>query len=155
MYNICKSLKQLHIMRKGSLPSTAFIILESNQDQWELLRRGLINEVTCSGVIERGEENKARVKLHITSVLAPGEYKTNPRSSAEHFGHVSEGVSRASVWFMKQYSSKVWFLMGHLKSTPNIPIVILYYEMFDLAVYALKKEADDLSSFLPEGIHLS
>ncbi len=42
----------------GKIPTTKRIDLASNTEQWTLIENGLINELPCSGLIQRTKDSK-------------------------------------------------------------------------------------------------
>lgn len=61
---------------KGQIPETEKIILESGEDQWRLLVKGLINTLKTTALVTLEKELKqVRLNLVITDIFPPEFFK--------------------------------------------------------------------------------
>ncbi len=56
---------------KGKLPVSQMLKMESNEAQWWVLVRGLIDEFKTTAIIEKEPNVKVRVKLIINKIIPP------------------------------------------------------------------------------------
>jgi hypothetical protein len=139
---------------KGKLPNTMRIKLASNTGQWRLIEKRLINELSCSGTIKRNEESTVKVQLVLTKVVSPKNHSW--KSSVEISGtknlEMKNGLERIKEFFDHLCNQNIWILTGYIDGSNKLPIVILYYELFDTSVYNIKYREESFTDFLPEGV---
>jgi hypothetical protein len=139
---------------KGKLPSTQLIQLDGNADQWRLLSNSLVKELSVTGLIELPTKTKARVTISIKKVWSPEDVKRSCIVKTEtDFGvNETEGLRRVTEFFSNFADNSAWIMMGTLDGENKIPIIIVYYEVFNIAIYAIKFENEDIRKFFPGGI---
>jgi hypothetical protein len=62
-------------MKKGQIPNTQKLKLESEKAQWLMLNRGLINHLDCTAIVHRLGQTKVRIKLRLIRILKPEDYQ--------------------------------------------------------------------------------
>lgn len=133
---------------KGQLPITGLLKLESNKDQWNLLKKGLIRELNTTALIERENLASVRIKLVITSIISPNESKKSCSCSVvTNLGdEISMGMTRTVKFFSDYIAKSEWVFFGYISGDTNLPIIILYYESINIFIYSqkLKTEENDL-----------
>jgi hypothetical protein len=141
-------------MAKGKLPITKRIKLASNVEQWILIENELIKELPCSAMIDRGEDSTVKIQLMITAVKSPKKHGWN--SSVEIGGtknlKMKNGLERIQEFFTDLLHQDIWILTGYIDGSNRVPILILYYEIFETSVYTIKFEKESYADFLPDGV---
>lgn len=98
----------------GKIATTKRIDLASNTEQWTLIENKLINELPCSGFIQRTEDLKVKIQLVITSVVSPknhrwqGEVQIKGASSRE----MKNGLERIKGFFDDLCNQNIWIFLG-------------------------------------------
>jgi hypothetical protein len=144
-------------MNKIKLPISEKIILESNPDQWRLLFRKLITKFDFYGIIEINDGRKVKISIVLQEVLPPeystSETKCNTRTNMGH--DISTGISRITEFLNDYLAKDCWLLSGYIDGEHRIPIVIMYYEKLDLAIYSQKLTTEDVSKFMPAHFNIN
>lgn len=139
---------------KGKFPVTKIIKLTSNTDQWELVEKRLINELPCSGLVERSEDSTVKIQVVITDVASPkrNRWQGNTKVSGAKSQELNHGIERIKNFFDDLYNQNIWILAGYIDGDNKTPILILYYEIFEISVYTIKFKEESYADFLPEGV---
>jgi hypothetical protein len=136
---------------KGKLPVTGFIELESNEAQWLMLTKGLINDLRITALIEKEPNIKVRVKIVITRILSPDlVFRSSSCTARTNMGvEISKGISRSWEYFANYISKNSWLLMGYIDSEEKVPILITHYKLSNenMSVYTQKIKSD--GNFFP------
>lgn len=135
----------------AKLPVSQIIQLQSGEEQWSLLIRGLINDFKCTGLIERENQLRAKVNLVIQKVISPDMLKSkNACTTKTNMGEdVGKGTSRITEFFHDHLDKDRWMLFGYIDGQNQIPILIIYYKSINLAIYTQKLISEELEGFLP------
>lgn len=143
-------------MKKGNIPLSEKIVLESNSDQWILLKKGLVSKVESSGIIQVSKEKKIRINLTIVKIIIPGEVieEVDCLVEAKFLNSDSvKGLIEVTKFLFDFLSKSCWTFFGYINNGDNnIPIIIRYYESFDFAVYAIKTKEQKIENFFPAGV---
>lgn len=137
---------------KGKLPVTQLMILESDESQWRMLIKGLINSLKTTAVIEiEKESKKVRINLVITNILPPENLRGINRCSTEtNLGEeVTTGLSRSKEFLGDYLDKTAWLFIGYIDGENEIPILITYYQSIQLTVYTQKLKEENNGSFFP------
>lgn len=136
------------------IPPTSVLVLESNEDQWRLLVKGIINELKTSALIElaSNQSKTVRIKLSIEHIVPPNcirsEFKTVCRSNGGQ--KINNGLARITEHLHKIIDDGSWLFVGKILSKKiDVPIVILYYPSINLFLYSQKLSNENLEFFLP------
>ena len=136
---------------KGKLPVTGDILLETNESQWNLVYRGIIDELPLTGVIEIETDRRVRIKIIITEVYPPeciqtifqgGTYTTNLKEA-------SVSLSRIGTHVYNFLESKKWILIGEIQGENTVPIVLVHYSLIEKTFYSQKTKDECVENFLP------
>ncbi len=136
---------------KGQLPPTGKMILESEESQWRMLVRGLINELITSAIIERPGETKVRIRLIITEIMAPENKleKTRCVTLSNLQQEMANGLSRISEYVVNLTESNKWIFIGRIEGEEKKPIIIAYYPVLQMTVYSQKLAGESVNNFSP------
>lgn len=139
-------------MNTIKLPVTGFITLESDEDQWNLLKNGLVNQLKCTAIV-KVENRKVRIKLTIISLIGPGQSRFNGHVGFK--GNLGEQVSMAteniSNFLFDNLLNNQWTFFGFIEGQTRIPIMISYYQLIKMAVYTQKTKDQTVENFFPRG----
>lgn len=139
---------------KGKLPPSELIVLESEESQWRILTNGLINEFKTTALIEKEPKVKVRVQLVITKIIPPEGLRGESvcrTTAANQLKKLTVGISRASEFLMNYLDKRVWMFVGYIDGENKIPVLIMYYQVINLAVYTQKLAQDTHEEFFPSG----
>lgn len=144
------------MQQKGKIPVSELIVLESNSDQWSILRNGLVNEIKFSGIVEMNEQKKIRLNLLIVKVLHSDDTIGKNTCAVEtNFldRDATLGLIRLREFFLDYLDNACWTFFGYITGDDsNVPIIIRYYEKINLAIYAIKTKDQKVENFFPAGI---
>jgi hypothetical protein len=142
-------------MNKIKLPISKEIFLESNSDQWRLFFRKLINNLYFFGIISIDDSRKVRISISIERVLPPelSRSETKCKTETDMGQDVSIGISRITEFLNDHLAKDCWLLFGHIQGENKIPILIMYYESINLAIYTQKLTTETLTNFVPKNIN--
>ncbi len=139
---------------KGKIPPTEIIILESSKDQWNLFAKGLIKSLTSDAIIQRSETSTVKIKIDFTFVSPPNTVHSSTQTnliSSTFSKNEAEGLRRAKEFFENFIDKKTWIIGGLISGENKTPIIIMYYENINIAVYAIKLTHEEISAFFPPG----
>ena len=136
---------------KGQIPVTEKLILESDESQWRLLTRGIINELRTSALIERSPENRVRIQLIIETILPPEQntYTHSCMVQSSKGPNICNGLARTNEFFDSMLSKKMWIFAGYIDGEQKTPIVITHYELFNVSIYTQKLVSESIEAFQP------
>ena len=142
------------MQNKGKLPVTGFITLESNEDNWRLLVKKLINELKTTAVLEREPGKKVRISLVIDFILPPDKMRTRSQctSTTDLGKEISVGLSRTKEFFNDHINSKTWLFKGYIDGENHIPIFIVYYEIINTMIYTQKLATENDDHFFSKAM---
>jgi len=138
-------------MGRGKLPETEKLILESEESQWRMLTRGLINELRTTALIERNPEQTVRVHLVIESIIPPEHNRETNRCNVESNMEkkISSGLARTKEFTNDWLSKTMWMFIGYIDGEEKTPILITYYEVIKTYFYTQKLEGESQNTFSP------
>jgi len=136
---------------KGKIPATGLITLESDEAQWLMLAKGLINELKITALVEREPGMTVRIKIILKRVFSPDMTTRYHSCSAQsNLGSdVSRGFSRSWEFFFNYLEKNCWLLMGYIDSEEKVPVLINYYKSVNMAIYTQKLTTDNDNNFFP------
>lgn len=138
-------------MARGKLPKTEKLILESEESQWRMLSRGLINELRTTALVERGPEQTVRVHLVIETIIPPEnnreENKCNVKSNMDK--KISSGLARTKEFTNDWLSKSMWMFIGYIDGEEKTPILITYYESIKTFIYTQRLVDESQNTFSP------
>ena len=126
---------------KGTIPSTAKIILECDEPQLRLITNKVINQLETSVLLEI-KTKKVRLKIVITEVCPPEQLlgggtvteQTNFKKT------ISDGISKIVEFRNNLLHNDLWILTGYINGNKKVPIVIMHHKKIDLTIYTTTKE---------------
>lgn len=139
-------------MAMAKLPVSQMIELQSNEDQWGILIRGLINEIKCTALIQRDNQPRAQVNLVIQKIISPDmlKSKTQCTTTTSMGDDVGKGTSRITEFLHDFLDKDRWMLFGYIDGPNQIPILITYYKSISVTIYTQKLISEQLKGFLPD-----
>lgn len=136
-------------------PTTQIIKLSSNIDQLSLLEKGLIKDIRTKGIVSRKEQSNVIVNIRIIKVFSPknftGTFKTHLKTQTIS---KSDAIVLETIYdfFNAFCNEKRWLIVGYIEGKKEHPILIVYYEIIDIAVYSIKFSTNEIENFFPAGI---
>lgn len=134
---------------KGQIPPTHFIALESEESQWRLLTRGLINELKTSGLIEREPGKSVRIRLVIKKIIPPEQRTEKNTCLTTGLEELSFGLSRSNEFLHDFLGKGAWLFAGYIEGDEKKPIFIVYYATIKLSVYTQQLISEKTENFFP------
>lgn len=143
---------------RGKIPKTNKISIDNLAiDQWSMFNKSLITELTISGITINSDKRKIRLTFEVEKILSPREINFS-RETLMHMTNNpdeshAEGVLRIDNFLSGYVNEKVWAIKATIKGkegNPDTPVVIIYYENIDLAIYTVKEKEESFSKFFPE-----
>lgn len=137
--------------QSGKLPAEGKIILESVKEEWRLFESGFLSSFSTAGVIEQNNR-RLRIKIEVKSIISPSRHSSKTFVIGFNTGVDQEkagGITRAKQFFANMINERVWLIFGYIKGKNEIPIVIVYYEILDISIYAQKLAEEKMEIFLP------
>ena len=136
---------------KGQIPVTYFMILESEEAQWSLLTKGIINELKTSGLIEVESGRKIRIRLVIERIISPENVITeNSCYTESNFNkEIATGISRSKEFLVDFLDKKTWMFLGYIEGEEKKPILITYYQSINITIYTQKLKEEERQKFFP------
>ncbi|MFA5934096.1 MAG: hypothetical protein WC795_02650 [Candidatus Paceibacterota bacterium] len=137
--------------RKGPIPKEGQITLESCKEQWRLFANGVLPKFSTKGILQRDDSSQARIEIEVMHVYTPENLnsKTHSQFRSNFDQDTADGLRRAYEFFSNLYSKQMWIISGFVKGENRVPIVVIYYEMFDIAIYARKTNNKSMKEFFP------
>ena len=144
-------------MNKIKLPVSKQISLESTPDQWRLFFKNLINNLSFFGIIAIDSDRKVKISISIEKVLPPefSYSETKCKTQTDLGQNMAIGISRITEFLNDYLAKDCWLLFGYIQGENKIPILIMYYESINLAIYTQKFKNENLVNFLPSNISLN
>lgn len=141
---------------KGPIPLTGMMILESEESQWRLLTRKIINQINVSALIERSPGHTVRIRLVITKIIPPEDLRGSNNCKAEtNLGaKVTNGMARSKEFLNDLFDKQMWLLMGYIEGEEKKPILITHYDLEKISlksftIYSQKLNSEEIANFLP------
>ena len=137
---------------KGKLPETHFIFLEkSDEGQWRLLVRGLVNELRISALVEKEPGYQVRIQIVINEIYSPEQLKnkTTCHTDTNLNKNIANGISRIGEFFNDYLGKTTWLFAGYIDGEEKVPIVVYHYQVINMSVYTQKLKGEDIKNFLP------
>lgn len=138
-------------MGRGKLPKTEKLILESEESQWRMLSRGLINELRTTALVERDPGQTVRVHLVIETIIPPENNreinKCNVESNMDK--KISSGFARTKEFTNDWLSKSMWMFIGYIDGEEKTSILIIYYESIKVFFYTQKLVEESQNTFSP------
>lgn len=133
------------------LPTTWRLILESNEDQWQLLVQGLIKELPTTALIKIEPEHRIRIKIVIKKIIPPGTINGNVKSffRGNMEQRINNGLSRVDEFFSNMMLENQWLFTGYIDNNEDAPIFIVHYALVNITVYTQKLTSETMSDFSP------
>lgn len=137
---------------KGKLPVSQMLKMESDEAQWRVLVRGIINEFKTTAIVEREPNIPVRIKLVIKKIIPPEHATTKNICHTEtSLGKsVAIGLSRSWEFFSDYLGKSTWLFLGYIDGETKTPILITYYESINITIYTQKLNEEDHKKFFPE-----
>lgn len=131
-------------MAKGKLPITGRIDLECNTLSLELLARGMMREISTTGIIKLEDERKAKVLIKITQVVHPDTIYSNSTFKVRTDLQNPAGYTRMMSWLQNYLVEKnMWVIFGHTDGEIKVPLMFVYLSELDIFIYTQKLISDD------------
>lgn len=136
-------------MAKIKLPITEKLKLESEEAQWRMLARGLINALPTTALIEIEPNRTIRIKLVIKRAIPPesmgGKTKTFCKGNLEQ--RINNGLARVDEFFSELMAKSQWIFTGYIDDNEEAPILIIHYSLVNITVYTQKLTSEDIKDF--------
>ncbi len=136
---------------KGKIPVTGNIQLETGEEHWTLLVRGLINELQISGIIEIEPNKRVRIRMIIKEIYPPERLsvKNICFTGGSFDAAASGGLNRINEHLSNFLESKKWVMIGEIQGEVNVPIVLVHYCLIEMSFYAQKTKSESAQNFFP------
>lgn len=136
---------------KGKIPATSLLKLESEESQWRILARGIINELKTSALVERLPGSTVRIQLVIKKIIPPESSQRITICHTEtNFGEqVAAGLSRSREFLSDYLGKSAWLFIGYIDGEERTPIIITHYESVNITIYTQKLKAEEADKFFP------
>ena len=136
---------------KGKIPVTQILILESDESQWMMLVRGLVNNLKTTAIIEREPGEKVRVRIIIEKIIPPNYITTANRCLTqtplgENF---AVGISKSKEFLNNLLDKTTWLFMGYIDGDEKTPILIVHHQLINITIYTQKLKDEDGKKFFP------
>lgn len=137
-------------MKKGKIKNTGELKLESDEQQWQLLLNGLINEIKTSALIEL-DDKTIRIKLVIREISAPHQRQVHTacRVQGNADEAINQGISRINSYLDQMLERSAWIFIAYINGERKLPVIIAYYPILKLFIYSLKKDSEAKQNFIP------
>ncbi len=146
-------------IQTGTIPTTEEIELESCKDQWELFQKGLLPNFTTKGVVITDKESqiRKRITIIVLSIASPTDVISKSivhviSSSRRLDENGIAGMAKINQFLVDEIDKSTWIFLGYIKGQKNIPVIILFYEKFNYAVYSVINTDEDMKKLFPHGI---
>ncbi len=134
---------------KGKIQTNGSIVLETNEEHWSLLSRGLVNELQITGLVEIEPERQVRIRIKITEAYSPEQTMSRGVCVTEGSfdAATSGGISRINEHLINYLNSKKWIMIGETQGEKSTPVIIIHYCLINLSFYAHKVEEESNQNF--------
>lgn len=136
---------------KGKIQTTGSIKLETGEEHWTLLVRGLVNELRISGIIEIEPERQVRIQILVKEIYSPEQIQS--RSVCITTGNfdatASNGINRINEHLFNFLDSKKWIIIGETQGEINIPVILVHYCLINMSFYSHKIKKEGIQNFFP------
>lgn len=136
---------------KGKLPVTQILVMESDESQWMMLVRGLINNLQTTALVEKEPGKKVRIRLVIDQIIPPDYTRTkNTCSTQTTLGeNFAIGISKSKEFLNDLLDKTTWMFMGYIDGDEKTPILIIHHQLINITVYTQKLKDEDKNKFFP------
>lgn len=136
---------------KGKIPTTGNIELETNEEHWSLLVKGLINELPISGILEIEPNKRVRIRMLIKEIYSPEQLSVQNVCATQSTFDIatSNGLNRIHEHIINFLDSKKWIMFGEITGETNVPIVLVHYCIIKMSFYAQKTKEESHKNFFP------
>lgn len=136
---------------KGKIPPTGNIKLETGEEHWSMLVRGLVNELQISGVLENEPNRRVRIRILIKEIYSPEQLRTKTvcLTRGTFDAASSNGINRINEHVSNLLDSKKWIMFGEIQGEKTVPIVLVHYCLIDMSFYAQKTNEESHQNFFP------
>lgn len=137
---------------KGKLPVSQMLKMESDEAQWWVLVRGIINEFRTTALVETEFNGEVRIKLVINKIISPEQFRTRNTCSAEtNLGKSAAiSLSKSKEFFSNYLDKSTWLFFGYIDGDIKNPILITHYKSINVTIYTQKTSEEDHKKFFPE-----
>jgi len=134
---------------KGKIPVTGNIELETGEEHWSLLVRGLVNELQISGILEIEPNRRVRIRMIIREIYPPEQLRNKNTSitSSTFDSSTSHGLDRVNKKLLSFLDSQKWIMLGEIQGETTIPIIIVHYHVIKTSFYAQKTKEESSKDF--------
>jgi len=131
------------------LPATGILKLESQETQWKMLSRGLINQLETSALIEIETNRTIRIKLVIKRIFSPEQINCQTKSffNTDLEKRVNNGLARIDEFFSGLLMKSQWTFTGFIDNREDAPILIIHYSLINITIYTQKLNSENFSDF--------
>lgn len=136
---------------KGQIPPTEVCILESEEDQWMMLSRGLINELSTSVLVYQASGQQVRIDLVINKILTPEQshFNYNYQTQTNLGKKAALGISRTREFLSNYLDKHIWIMLGYIVGEEKKPIFIIHCTLLNLSIYTQKLKDEEIKGFFP------
>lgn len=136
---------------KGQLPNTSNIQLETGEEHWTLLVRGLVNELKMSGIVEIEPGRRVRIRMLIKEIYPPNQLRNkNTSITRSNFdSSTSNGLDRVNEKLLDFLDSQKWIMFGEIQAEITMPIIIVHYHVIKTTFYTQKTKEESSKNFFP------
>ena len=129
------------------LPVTGILKLESQEAQWRILTRGLINKLETTALIEIETDRTIRIKLVIKKIFSPEQINCQARSFfvTDLEKRVNNGLAQIDEFFSGLLMKSQWIFAGYIDNREDAPILIIHYSLINITIYTQKLNSENVS----------
>lgn len=133
---------------KGKIPVIGAIELGTGEEHWNLLLRGLVNELQISGVLEIEPGRRVRIRMLIREIYSPEQInaKTTCVTTGTFDSADSNAINRITEHLSNALDSKKWIMFGEIEGS-GVPIIVVHYSLINLSFYTQKTTEESSESF--------
>ncbi len=139
------------MQKKLELPKEGILETPIQEDVFNLLAKRITQYVDIECLIHL-KESKARIKVRVTSIIAPGcsDFTLKIEQSSSDFmeSNQADGFHRASNKIQEKLMKSSWLLYGFTSDSAQRPICILILPGI-MTSYAFKNDNETLKAFNP------
>lgn len=136
--------------KRGKINNTGKLTLECNEDQWQILLKGLVSEIKTTALIKH-DGLIIRIKLVLTGISAPHQRRvlTDCRVQSNADEATNQSISRINIYLNQMMEQTAWIFSAYINGEKNLPIIISYYPVLNIFIYTLKKKSELKENFFP------
>lgn len=137
--------------KRGKIPATSSLVLESDESQWRMLAGGLINDLKTTALVELMDKpvKVVRIRLLIENIIPPEMTHSEFKSYCEgnNGPQINSGLSRISEYLNKKMEEGLWIFVGKITGRNETPVIITYYPKLKLFLYSQKLSSEKEKNF--------